>query len=166
MWLNLKKRGLPHAHILLVLHQESRLRTTEDIDAIVCAELPSDPAIFSVGSEMHNQATRLQNIVLSQMRHGPCGINYPQSPCMIDKNGEKSSKCQKRFPKAFQQHTEWNRNDTYPKYRRRSPEDGGRAIDTPTGPVDNGWIVPYSPYLCLKYNVHINVEVLILLHKF
>ena len=56
----------------------------------------------------------------------------------------------------------WDNRGTYPKYRRRSPEDGGRAIITPNGPVDNRWIVPYNPYLCLKYNAHINVEAIFL----
>jgi len=25
--------------------------------------------------------------------------------------------------------------------------------------IDNKWVVPYNPYLCLKYNCHINVKV-------
>ncbi len=93
------------------------------------------------------------------MRHGPCGYLNPNSPCMRDKDGNLSVKCQKGFPKQFQKTTEWSDRDTYPKYQRRSPEDGGRVIDTPHGPVDNSWIVPYSPYLCLKYNANINVEI-------
>ena len=154
-----QKRGLPHAHILIILDQDSRIRTTEDIDEIVSAELPPDPEMFPVGSEERAQAIRLQEIVLKQMRHGPCGILNPNSPCMRDKDGLLSTKCQKHFPKPFQQYTEWSEIDMYPKYQRRSPEDGGRAIETQNGTIDNSWIVPYNPYLTLKYNSHINVEV-------
>ena len=131
------------------------MRTVEDVDNIVCAELPPDPSLFPEGTEMKLQAIRLQEIVVSQMRHGPCGRLNPGSPCMRNKDGILTDKCQKFYPKLFVQQTEWDDRDTYPKYRRRSPADGGRTI----GQIDNGWIVPYSPYLSLKYNCHINVEV-------
>ena len=154
-----QKRGLPHAHILLVLKSEYRVRTSEHVDNIVCAELPPDPKSFPSGSEMEKQAIQLETIVLKQMRHGPCGQLNANAPCMLDKMGKKSLFCQKHFPKSFQQSTIWDDNNTYPTYRRRSLEDYGRTINTSSGLVDNGWIVPYSPYLCLKYNAHINVEV-------
>jgi hypothetical protein len=152
-----QKRGLPHAHILLIFSDNTRVRTVEDVDNIVSAELPPDPSLFPEDTEMNLQAKRLQQIVLSQMRHGPCGRLNPLSPCMRDKDGILTDQCQKYYPKQFVQQTEWDDRDTYPKYRRLSPDDGGRTI----GQVDNGWIVPYSPYLSLKYNCHINVEVCI-----
>src|ERR1044071_6813214 len=37
-----QKRGLPHAHILLILSQNSKLHTVEDYDSIVSAKIP-DP---------------------------------------------------------------------------------------------------------------------------
>ena len=36
-------RGLPHAHILLILDKESRLKTVDDIDSCVSAEFPEEP---------------------------------------------------------------------------------------------------------------------------
>ncbi len=39
-----QRRGLPHAHILIILDQDSRMRTAEDVDDIVSAEIPPDPA--------------------------------------------------------------------------------------------------------------------------
>ena len=38
-----QKRGLPHAHILIILANEDRTLTNELVDSIVVAELPPDP---------------------------------------------------------------------------------------------------------------------------
>ena len=36
-----QKRGLPHAHTLLIVSPEDKPRTPDDIDARICAELPN-----------------------------------------------------------------------------------------------------------------------------
>ena len=44
--------------------------------------------------------------------------------------------------------------------RRRYPDSGGRSFVNNKGfKVDNSWVVPYNPFLLLKYNAHINIEV-------
>ena len=63
--------------------------------------------------------------------------------------------CTRNFPKAFLQSTEQGA-DSYPKYRRRSPEDGGhtgtkRAGRTAQQEVTNVWVVPYNPYLIRQF---------------
>ena len=35
-----QKRGLPHAHILIFLHSEDQPRAPEDVDRVVCSEVP------------------------------------------------------------------------------------------------------------------------------
>ena len=101
-----------------------------------------------------SQRQNLQDIVLSNMIHGPCGVTNPNSPCM--ENG----KCTKQFPKEFVKQTVVDPESCYATYQRRSPEDGGRQLKHPkTGiMIDNSWVVPHNPYLSLKYNCHINVE--------
>ncbi|UYV75945.1 hypothetical protein LAZ67_13001882 [Cordylochernes scorpioides] len=42
-------------------------------------------------------------------------------------------------------------NNGYPRYRRRDDGQG-------THQVDNRWVVPYNPYLLVRFNAHINVE--------
>jgi len=87
--------------------------------------------------------------VSKSMIHGPCGELNPTSPCMI--NG----KCTKHYPREFNTTTTTNKYG-YPLYRRR---DDKKTIKKKRGTIDNRWIVPYNPYLCQKYNCHINVEI-------
>ncbi|XP_045453744.1 uncharacterized protein LOC123663048 [Melitaea cinxia] len=61
----------------------------------------------------------LYDIVVRNMIHGPCGALNPNSPCMHE------GKCSKKFPKPYQSQTSTG-DDGYPKYRRLSPEEGGR----------------------------------------
>ena len=57
-----QKRGLPHAHMLVILADDCKPCDPFDNDMIVCAELP-DPDLNP----------RLHQIVKSCMLHGPCG---------------------------------------------------------------------------------------------
>ncbi|XP_057444537.1 uncharacterized protein LOC130736765 [Lotus japonicus] len=66
-----QKRGLPHAHILLWLSMENKLRSPAMIDSVICAELP-DPT----------QYPELFECVSNYMVHGPCGLSNRDSPCM------------------------------------------------------------------------------------
>ncbi|SAL99778.1 hypothetical protein, partial, partial [Absidia glauca] len=132
-----QKRGLPHAHILLILANEDKLNT-DDYDSVVSAEIP-DPSIYP-------EAYR---VVTSSMMHGPCGPDHRNSPCMV--NGV----CSKGFPKNFALATV-DSGAGYPIYRRR---DLGLAIEKKGVPLNNRWVVPHNVYLCTKYNAHLNVEI-------
>ncbi|UYV80593.1 hypothetical protein LAZ67_19000888 [Cordylochernes scorpioides] len=133
-----QKRGLPHAHMLFMLREEDKPRDRDAIDRLVCAEIPSP-----------TMQVQLYDMVRKHMIHGPCGNFNLHSPCMSD------SKCTKDFPKSFLQLTEAN-NYGYPRYRRR---DDGQTLVVGTHEVDNRWVVPYNPYLLVRFNAHINVEV-------
>jgi hypothetical protein len=143
-----QKRGLPHAHILIILEDDSKPRTTDEYDSIISAELPDpikNPAAYET--------------VTRSMLHGPCGLINPKAPCMVD------GKCSKHFPKDFCENTEESQ-DGYPVYRRR--DDGKHFVTTlrdkdnkttKTFEMDNRWVVPHNLYLSTKYNCHINVEI-------
>ncbi|GET67424.1 uncharacterized protein LOC104885245 [Rhizophagus irregularis DAOM 181602=DAOM 197198] len=134
-----QKRGLPHAHILLILSQDSKLHSAEDYDAIVSAEIP-DPNVHPLAYET----------VISSMMHGPCGVLNPSAPCMKD------GFCQKHYPKSFQSSTQ-NNYDGYPLYRRR---DNGSFVEVRRGVrLDNRWVVPHNVELVEKYDAHINVKI-------
>ncbi|XP_078438602.1 uncharacterized protein LOC144709071 [Wolffia australiana] len=131
-----QKRGLPHAHMLWVLDAQYKPKTPEDIDKIVCAEIPdpSDKDLF--------------DCVTTHMIHGPCGSANPKCPCM------KKGKCP-CMSKEFVDSTQVT-NDGYPLYLRRN---NGRAIQKGPHVIDNRWVVPYNKYLCKPFNCHINVEI-------
>jgi hypothetical protein len=140
-----QKRGLTHAHILLIMADESKPRTPEIIDKVVSAELPD-----------RNQCPRLFEIVSSRMIHGPCGNVNRACPCMSGEGLERS--CTKEFPK-HESVTTHIPHDSFPNYRRRLPQNGGFSFQKNGFEVDNSWVVPYNPYLLLRYNAHLNVEV-------
>ena len=148
-----QKRGLPHAHILIILADDDREVTKDFVDSIIVAELPPNPDDTDDPNEKANQK-RLEDIVCQSMIHGPCGEKNPRSPCM--ENGS----CTKKYPKDFLKETIVDPKNYTATYRRRSPADGGRSIRKPdTGNVlDNRWVVPYNPFLSLRCDCHINVE--------
>ena len=128
-----QKRGPPHAHILAISDAESKPRTPEDNDDIVCAEIPDAQ----------------HKIIKKFMMHGPCGTSNLNSPCMVD------GTCSKRFPKDFVKNT-FAETDGYPNYRRRND---GKHVFKGNAQLDNRFVVHYNPYLTKKYNAHINVEI-------
>lgn len=84
--LNSKKRGLPHAHILLFLHPSNKYPTPKDTDKIVSTKLPDQ-----------NRDPILHECIKNHMIHGPCRPANRHSPC------KKDGKCSKFFHKRFQQ---------------------------------------------------------------
>ena len=146
-----QKRGLPHLHTLLILDDHDQLITPEFVDNVISAELPPDPD-DAEDEEQKKARTLLQDIVLKSMIHGPCGEHNPKSPCM--ENG----KCTKGFPKPFVKKTIVDPDKSYATYQRRSPSDGGRTLKHDGKEIDNRWIIPYNPFLSLRYECHINVE--------
>ena len=133
-----QKRGLPHAHLLIILNEEDKPRNPDDYDTIFSAEIPDQ-----------NKFPLLHEAVKKHMIHGPCGKLYLKFPCMHE------NQCVKRYPKEFQSVTQ-NNNKGYPLYRRRN---NNRTVEVKNVQLDNRWVVPYNPYLLLKYNAHINVEI-------
>lgn len=133
-----QKRGLPHAHILIILRETDKIRDPTDADSVVCAELP-DP----------NEDPLLHKVVSECMIHGPCGDMNLQAPCMD------GNKCSKNFPKEYAPETLMN-VDGYPLYRRRND---GKIVQKNDCFLDNRWVVPYNKWLSKKYQAHINVEI-------
>ena len=103
-----QKRGYPHAHILLTVRQEDKLRDAGDVDSVISAEIPN-----------REELPLLWDTVSSSMMHGPCGADNPANVCM------RGNECSKDFPKDFRDLTDVNVRG-YPKYQRMQ---GGRTVE-------------------------------------
>ncbi|CAH1430174.1 unnamed protein product [Lactuca virosa] len=134
-----QKRGLPHAHFLLIMTPGYKMNNPDDYDKLVCVEIP-DPMRFP---EMHD-------LVKSHMMHGPCGGLREKSPCM---QGVPKI-CRFRYPSQFNEKTSQG-EDSYPLYRRRN---NGIEVTVRYTTLDNRWVAPYNPKLLMMFNCHINVE--------
>ena len=81
------------------------------------------------------------------MIHSPCGLVKKITPCMRDVS------CSKKYPKELSSVTT-TANDVY-----FTLMDNSRSLEVGGCLLDNRWVVPYNPFLLLKYNAHINVEI-------
>jgi hypothetical protein len=102
-----QKRGLPHAHFLLIMESGYKLIVPEQYDRLISAELPDK-----------NKYPELYAMVVKHMMHGPCGVLNPKNVCMQD------GCCKNRYARPFNPSTVQGR-DAYPVYRRC--DDGRRA---------------------------------------
>nr|KAJ0210749.1 hypothetical protein LSAT_V11C400209270 [Lactuca sativa] len=126
-----QKRGLPHAHFLLILAPHYKMHHTEEYDEIVCDEIPDK-----------NANPHLFRMVVKHMFHGPCCSLNPDNVCM-----KKMGTCKNFYPKDFSSQTTQG-DDAYPSYRRRG---NGVKVMVRGAELDNRWIVPYNPYLLYRY---------------
>ncbi|KAG5563862.1 hypothetical protein RHGRI_000157 [Rhododendron griersonianum] len=133
-----QKRGLPHAHMLIILKSDCKITNSDKFDQFVCAEIPNP-----------NQFPDLYEKVAKHMMHGPCGVFNKKNPCM------RGGKCKNRYPRSFAEETVQG-EDSYPIYRRRKDS---FTVNKRGTIMDNRWVVPYNPYLLSRYNCHLNVEI-------
>lgn len=134
-------RGLPHAHILLVLEAEDDILSAEAIDQVVCAQLPS------------RASPDLRAKVLQHMIHNDCQSR--PSDCMCC---QRTGRCRWNFPHPFAESTTWTDAELYPHYARpRAASEWETMADGRV--VTNEWVASYNALLLGRYDCHLNVEV-------
>ena len=69
-----QKRGLPHAHILLIFKALHWLRTVDEYDSVISAQIP-DPV----------ENPYLHELVMKHIVHGPCGVHNPALVCILNR---------------------------------------------------------------------------------
>ncbi|RCV12177.1 hypothetical protein SETIT_2G248800v2 [Setaria italica] len=129
-----QRRGLRHAHWLLIMKRKYKLMCPEQHDLLVSTELPDK-----------NKYSEMYKMVTKHMMHG---LN-PNCPCTKGR-----SSCNNRYPHPFCETTSQGK-DSYPIYKR---SDNGRKEWIQGHVLDSQWVVPYNTYLLRTFNCHINVE--------
>ncbi|XP_062081843.1 uncharacterized protein LOC133788390 [Humulus lupulus] len=134
-----QKRGLPHAHFLIILQNEWKLHAPESFDEIISAE------IHDKNTNIH-----LHNAAVKHMMHGPRGVLNSSNVCMKGNRG-----CKSNYPKNYAYATTVG-NNYFPIYRRSN---NGMTVKVRGQNLDNHWVVPYNPYLLATFDSHINAEI-------
>jgi hypothetical protein len=98
-------RGLPHAHILLIMRADDRITNADGVDDVVSAELP--PIDASASPQEVENRNFLRSKVLEHMLHNDCRVT-PDCRC------RRQGVCRFGFPKAFVERTQWSDDQLYP----------------------------------------------------
>ncbi|CAM9437982.1 unnamed protein product [Laminaria digitata] len=85
------------------------------------------------------------------MVHQKCGDFNPNAPCMTTCKKTDNKLCSKHYPQPFHEHTTTNAS-TGRADRHKTINGERRTVETD---IDNQWIVPYNPFLLMKFDCHI-----------
>ncbi|KAL3067920.1 hypothetical protein niasHS_015749 [Heterodera schachtii] len=137
-------RGGPHAHIVAQTDLDA---VPEVIQEYIWAHIPPlpDKDDDSPIAKMHREVRDLMHMQLHRCSDSWCG---PRDPNF--------GRCKKGFPAPFSKCTILH-PDRPALYYRPSPTDGGAQIEVNGLIYDNSQVVPYNPYILLRYRVHHNV---------
>jgi len=80
-----QKRGLPHAHFLLIMDKRYKVTCPEQYDRIISAEIPDE-----------KKYPQLYLLVKKHMIHGPCGKLNKNCPCTTGRDS-----CKNHYPRKF-----------------------------------------------------------------
>ena len=139
-----QNRGGAHIHRVM---QSNVLSIPEVIEDYIWAHIPPlpDKDDDTEIAKMFRELRGLMKLQLHSCAEDFCG--------QLDHLG----RCKKRFPEPFS-----NVTILYPdrpaQYYRPSPDNNGETITisrgTKTQTFDNRWVIPYNPYVLMKYRVH------------
>ena len=129
-----QKRGLPHAHMLLIMKPDDRPKCADDYDKIICAEI-------TTGTSPKHASLRAK-----QLRHM---IHTHRPKCYAEDDPDHDT-CRNRYPRPTRSDTA-DHEDSFPKYRRRSVAEGGHP--------KNPYVVPHNTHLLEWLDCHCNVEI-------
>ncbi|KAI5711550.1 hypothetical protein M8J75_001284 [Diaphorina citri] len=137
---------LMHAHNIYIMNDVDIPYTSDQINNLVWAHLP-DP------ETQPELLAKVQKLYI----HGPCHL--PRGGGMTWSCRSNSQKCRFNYPRPYSNTS--SICDGKITYRR--PNDGRvcmKQVGNQMVKLDNRWVVPYNPIMVMRYNCHIDFEVL------
>uniref|UniRef100_A0A914IA57 ATP-dependent DNA helicase n=2 Tax=Globodera rostochiensis TaxID=31243 RepID=A0A914IA57_GLORO len=137
-------RGGPHAHIVAQTDLDA---IPEVIQEYIWAHIPSlpDKDDDTPIAQMHREIRELIHMQLHRCSDTWCG---PKDP--------KTGRCKKGFPATYSKCTILH-PDRPAVYFRPSPAEGGAQIEVNNLIYDNSHVVPFNPFVLIRFRVHHNV---------
>ena len=144
-------RGVVHAHIIVMY--EDGPEKEGNVDEWIWTNLPD--ASLADG--------KLREKVLAYHIHKKCGKHNPSSPCMKVNPKTKQKYCSKHYPQPFRSsmqtnssgRAEYTRLNNGDKATIKCKNGENKTVDTE---IDNRDVAPYNPFLFLKYDSHLCVD--------
>ena len=146
-------RGCVHAHIITKFEGPGPEQLKE-VDKWIWTNLPD----ASIAND------ELREKVLQHMVHKKDGTFNPAAPCMKTDPKTKRKYCKKHHPQPFRSSLAIHEKSERAEYRRLDNNDSATIKckngqnKTVEATIDNRDIVPYNPYLIMKYDCHIFVD--------
>lgn len=140
--IGVQKRGLPHMHAILTLKDADKIRTADEVDRCIRAQIPdkeSEKELYELVSKHHI--------------HGPNCRTNPHAMCKDPKG-----LCRWNYPKPYAPSTRIT-EDGRVYYAR--PDDGRSVPVNVRNHVilaTNKDVAPYCPRLLLKFHCHVYVD--------
>ncbi|KAK0425693.1 hypothetical protein QR680_009326 [Steinernema hermaphroditum] len=152
-----QQRGMPHAHILLTIHPADVEVSGDHIDEYITTDVPDpqeQPELFRLVTTLMHHNCNEKHKCRDPQNRSRCTRGYPKRACPISTIDEQGNVTYRRDPhRKFRKTVTTYETVTLPNGNRTEVEKKNvwKTFDSRT-------IVPYNPYLLLKYGSHINVE--------
>ena len=154
-----QKRGWPHARLVYTFKGNGP-HDQHEMGKWVWAQIQDE----SIANGLLRE--KVLKYIYIYIVHKPCGHVNVNAPCMqLDKTTNRK-KCNKKFPQPFRSTAKINDRSGRVEYTRVKTDDknkptvrmkvDGQYTDVPVG---DEWVASYNPYLLMRFDCHINVDV-------
>ncbi|KAH7697675.1 hypothetical protein AAVH_35240, partial [Aphelenchoides avenae] len=137
-----QKRGLPHLHAILTLKDADKIRTAEEVDRCISAQLPDE-----------DTEKELFDLVTKHHIHGPNCRTNPHAMCKDAKG-----LCRWNYPKPYNPTTRITEDGRVYCARPDNGRSTAVMVRNEPVPATNKDVAPFCPRLLLKFRCHVYVD--------